>query len=162
MKRSQIIFAACAAAIAIGGCAGFTPPHQHIHENWYRRGKVPDKALQITSTWCEGLRCHWAMHFDSHCQPVDDDGNSLTTINAKIGTHICFYNDSGCPLVLKFGNVLFGPTHPNITIDNGKCATLIVTREAAGQTFSIEQICTCVQGRGHTNPTVKVGDDEEG
>ncbi|HET6462424.1 MAG TPA: hypothetical protein VFH33_01380 [Candidatus Krumholzibacteria bacterium] len=161
MRRLQVILAACAALFLLGSCASYSP-HDHMHENPNRWKKLPDKMLPIVSTWCNGVRCHRVIKFDPHCNAFDAANQPITQdIPAKIGTHICLFNETGCELVLKFGNVLFGPSNAVVTIPRGQCTTLLVTQEAANGTFSVEPICPCIEGRGHTNPTVKVGEDEE-
>lgn len=159
MRRVHVTFTAIAALFVVAGCAEYVP-HQHMHENWYRR-RAPNNVVQTVTKSCDGKQCQRTLHFDGHCEPTDDNGHSLTLINANVGTHICIFNDGNCKLLVRCGKVLFGPSNEAVPIEPGKCVIMVVTGEARNQSFTLEQICTCVEGRSHTNPEVKVGNDEE-
>ena len=161
MRKLQFAIVAVALLSVVSSCMELTRHPRDMHENWYRRHHPNLTVNPAMGKWCEGLRCNRVLNLDKNGQWSDDSGTPITNVDALIGTHICFYNKTGCELALKFGNVLFGASHATTIIRTGECATLLVTREAAKGIFSIEPVAECLEGGGHTNPTVRVGDGEE-
>ena len=109
---------------------------------------------------CQDRVCQRTVHINANCKPVDDNGNPLDVVEVLIGTHVCFFNDSGCQLVLKFNTELFSMA--NTRLDPNECVNVTVLSTAQrNYDYSYETVCTCDSGSTHGNPTVRTGDDEE-
>jgi hypothetical protein len=132
---------------------------RHIHENPYRREMTT--LMPRFTTLCSSTACTRVIYINGDCL-VTDGTNVLPEIDVLVNTRLCIYNQSGCELTIKFDARLFGESSYTVAADG--CVNLTVKEGARGQDYTTEFICTncaAAEGGGHTNPDVKVGDDEE-
>jgi len=156
MRNLRIMAVVVATAFVAVGCHEFSKVDgRHFHR------PRPKKVISTRGTWCNGLHCNKAVYIDSHCNLTDESGTVITYIAALGWTRICFFNNSGCPVVLRFDPELFGQSRETVSLSAGECVNLMVNLEAETHNYPFEIICQCVEGQGHTNPEVKVGDGEE-
>jgi hypothetical protein len=155
MRRFALPVAVAAVFCLVVACHEYAAGHKHIH-------KPKHKHHMKAGTMCRDLPCNKVVYVDSNCNLTDESGAVLTEIDVLVGTRICIFNKSDCSIVLKFDDELFGSTRSRVTLGEGECENLIVNREARGNDYMMGIVCPCVEGEGHTNPTVKVGEDDEG
>lgn len=157
MKRSHIGLLAMAALCMLNACE-----HRRtlrIHENWYRERHNP---VKVWPHWAQGFGCNRVVYIDADCQLTDASGAALPDpILAKVGTRICFFNRTDCELILKAPDALFGQNRAIITLAEDESINVTVKDAARGNEWSMEIHCQCLQGEDLTNPTVRVGEEDE-
>ena len=113
-------------------------------------------------TLCTSAACDHVIYVNANCV-VTNGTEALDEIDLLVGTHLCVYNQSGCELTVKFEKEeLFGSRAYTLPADG--CVNLTVKSAARGNHYTTEFVCdkcSSAAGGGHTNPDVKVGDDEE-
>jgi hypothetical protein len=157
MRRIFTVLTAVVSLCATG-CHEATSRYRHVHENPYR-GDLNVTIPRFT-TLCSSAACDRVIYVVANCL-VTDGHDPIPEIDVLVGTHLCIYNQSGCELTLKFeSEALFGSRSYTVAADG--CVNLTVKSEARGHDYTTEFVCSgCAMGGGHTNPDVKVGEDEE-
>lgn len=159
MRREYWLLVALLAMAGLTGCHHWANKKERIPKKNFERLLLPS---------CQGLWCDVLLSVDADCILRDASGAPVTEIAALVGTHICFRNRTGCALTLVFDDDLFGESRSRITVENDECVNLTVNAEAninSGEddVWPFDIFCNCgdMSGDGHTNPTVRVGEDEE-
>ena len=140
--------------------------------HWKSKPEVDVSPRKIVGTLqiCQGYWCDFFVTINSDCSMVDSAGKPITEITlTHAGDNICFLNESGCALTLEFPEELFGPTRMKVDLENHECVNLSVLSGAKPTGTDTDELwlfdiyCNCgdMTGEGHTNPGVRVGEDEE-
>jgi hypothetical protein len=119
---------------------------------------------QAVQSPCGYPPCEHVVHIDTSCNPVDDNGQSLDSLSVHVGDRVCYVNDSGCTVKLKFNAELFSET--SVRLDDNQCRNFGVLSTGRGNTYSYEIMCDCPEGtvssgRGSGNPEVRVEEEDE-
>jgi len=135
-----------------------TASYHNCDPEFSRTTTVPTKFLV-----CAWPPCDHVVHIDSHCDPVDDSGASLDPLVVQVGDRVCFVNDSGCTVKLKFDTELFNRSV--VSLEAGKCWNFSVLSTGRGNNYSYEIICRCpdgsvISGSGSGNPEVRVEEED--
>jgi hypothetical protein len=150
MRNLRLVVAVLAAFCVVAGC-----------HHWRKKPPFPPRP-PYKGIWCKSRVCNVSVYLSEDCELTDASGTPLGIIDLKVGTHLCFFNRSACPVVLEFPTDLFGESRAETSLNGGECINLTVNGEARGQEYLFDIVCECEEGNGHTNPQVRVGDDDEG
>lgn len=153
MKRSHWLYATVLIALCLTSC--------HVRTTAIKRGPIEVREQVLNpAMMCSSLWCNQKVYLED-CNLADADGNTLSEIVVKNGERVCFYNRSSCDITIKYSTDLFARSESYVTIAQDECTTLTVASDAT-DSYRIELICDCgSKGEGHTNPTVRIGGDDE-
>lgn len=141
--------------MALAGC--------RAEETQMKRGPIEVRpVLPYPMLMCSGLGCDVMLYVDN-CELKDASGNTLSDITVHHGDRVCFKNTADCNITVRYSTDLFARSSPYFSLGPDECVNVTVS-QGATESYRLELICDCggASGAGSSNPTVRVGEDEEG